>query len=132
MIEEYYKDGTIDDPTAREELRKRQYPAYAIEWMIADWDQQMVVAAREEAERAQKEQERIAKAEFSTARAKALADLNAQIAEVNLYIAELKVALFYATTDKEKETINENILLAKQQIAELQLEKAQVPVVPTE
>jgi len=129
MLEEYYRDVIIDDPTARDELRKRRYPDYVINWIIRDWDQQVVDAARKEAARAQTEQERIAKAKFKTGRSVALADLNVEIADLNLLIAELKLAAFYAVEDEVLKKIKENELLAKREIKRLQLQKAELPVV---
>jgi len=96
MIEEYYKDGIIDEATVRIELAKRHYQEYVIDWMITDWDQEIVDKARKEAERAQKEQERMAKAEFKTDLSMALANLNRKIAELKLLIAEWKVTIIEA------------------------------------
>lgn len=128
MLEEFYKDGTITEDVAREELRKRRYQARHIDWILTDWNQQMVEDRRKEAERAQKEQERITKAEFRTKRAVALANLNAEIAELRLMVAELKVAKFFAITDEQREACNRGILEARKEIAALQLEKAELPV----
>lgn len=128
-LEEFYKDGIISEAQAREELWKRRYPEYTIAWWIRDWDEQIVEAARKEAERAQAEQERMAKARFKTDRSMALAILNRQIAEQKLMIAELKVSAFYAETDEQVAAIKENILILKASIAGLQLEKAELPVV---
>ena len=132
MIEEYYKDGIIDEATARIELSKRHYQPYVIDWMLLDWDQEIADKARKEAERAQKEQERMARATFKTDRSMALANLNREIAELKLLIAEWKVASFYAETDEQISTLKEAIIKAKAEIARLQLEKARLPVVPEE
>lgn len=129
QIEEFYRDGILDDPTARTELRKRHFPEYMLGWILMDWDQQIVDAARKEHERAQKEQERIRRAKFRNERTIALAGLNATIAEIKLMIAELKVALFYAVEDEQIEIIKEAMILAKAEIARLQLSKAELPVV---
>jgi hypothetical protein len=128
QIEEWYKDGILDEATARAEIGKRKYQDYITNVMIADWDTQIVDTARAEAERAQKEQERIAKAAFRTKRAQALANLNAQIAEARLYIAELKVAAYLADTAAQKDAIKESIVKSQLEIARLQLSKAQLPI----
>ena len=128
QIEEWYKDSILDEAQARAEISKRKYQDYMINWMIADWDQQIVDAARKEAERAQKEQERVAKAEFRTKRAQALANLNAQIAEARLYIAELKLAMYATITIEQKDDIKKTITATQVEIAELQLEKARIPI----
>jgi len=130
QIEEYYKDGILSEAQARVEIGKRRYPDYWIELMIQDWDQQIVDAARKEAERAQKEQERVAKAEFRTKRTVALANLNAQIAEARLFVAELKLAKYGVVTAEEKDEITQAIAATNVEIAELQLRKAQLPIIP--
>ena len=131
-IAEFYKDDVITEQTARLELLKRRYPDYAIDWWIRSWDEQIVEIARNEAERAQKEQERIAKAKFRTDRSVALANLNREIAELKLMMAELKLAAYHATTDEQVATIKEALLTAKVAIADLQLQKVELPVVPEE
>lgn len=131
-IEEFYKDGILDEPRARLELLKRRVPEYAIDWWILDWDQEIVDKARKEAERAQKEQERMAKAEFRTRRSVGLANLNRDIAELKLLLAEWKVVLFITDDEEMIDELKLNSVKAKAAIASLQLEKARLPVVPAE
>lgn len=108
-IEEFYKDGVIDEQTARLELLKRRYPEYAIDWWIHSWDQQIAEAAQKEAERAQTEEERMAKAKFRTDRSIALSKLGRIIAELNLLIAETKLAIYDMEGREEYEIIRSRI-----------------------
>jgi len=125
-FEDFYKRDIIDRDQLIDNLKRAGWTDERVGWIVARIDQRLQDSARVEAERAQKEQDRLIASDKAEKYQLDKADLDVAIALRRLDIADLKVAI--STTDdvRLKADFATRIKLRLQEIAELNVLKANV------
>lgn len=131
QLQEFYSRGIIDSVQLREQVSKLGYLPQYVDWYVLGIDQDVLEAAKKEAERLLKEAERERLSEFSDSRRVALNVLDVSIQECKVYIAESKLAARSIEDPEALTLIADAIAETQVYITQLQLEKLQYPVTPT-
>lgn len=125
-LQDFYLNNIITEDQYRQTLILKNYDPNRIAWTMARLAMKQQALAAKEQQAAIDAQQKLALSSATNEYNVARTDIDVQIATINVQIADLKVAIFTSDDADQKQAAKEAIVNAQDQIAKLNLQKAQL------